>query len=165
MPRHARWRQASKPIPRLAPVTTAIRSSIPSDPILTCWRQEESQDHRPPRHNVFSACHLLCLLTEEFEGQTAPHAPLEGQRDPQRSDGVHQLDLVEIAHPHRPGPDVLYQRLDDRARLVVGAAVEQVRLSFTEAGILKVLPAQGIKGTKYLFSSVISFFPYSEFRR
>jgi hypothetical protein len=75
------------------------------------------------------------------------------------------LDLVKIADPYRPGPDVLYQRLDDRARLVVGAAVEQVRLSFTEAGILKVLPAQRVERTKYLFSPVISSFPYSEFRR
>ena len=42
--------------------------------------------------------------------------------------------------------------LDDRATLLVGAAVEQVRLGSAEAGILEVLPAQRVERPEHLYS-------------
>lgn len=85
------------------------------------------------------------LPGENLEGQMTPHVLTEGQRERQSCDCVYQAHLFVTTQVHRAQPNSANQLFDDPASIIVGAAVEEVRLSPFKLWIGKVFPTDRVE--------------------
>ena len=84
------------------------------------------------------------LPCENLEGQVAPLALTQRQREPQPRNCVYQANLLDTAQVHRTQPNICNQLFGYRASISFGTTVEEICWSPLKLWIGKVFPAERV---------------------